>query len=108
MPSRAEYCEHGIHHAGTLHARMVWSQMAHKFVLLVKEFHLEREWADVVKIVVGKFPLLETSIQPSALEASIQQSALSIQPRNAVEEETMETVGRELTRIDTNEIREPQ
>ena len=59
LPSRAEYCEHGIHHAGTLHARIVWSQMAHKFVLLVKEFHLEREWADVVKIVVGKFPLLE-------------------------------------------------
>src|SRR6476469_9094215 len=58
MPSRAEYCDHGIHHAGTLHARIVWSQMAHKFVLLVKEFHVEREWADVVKIVVGKFPLL--------------------------------------------------
>jgi hypothetical protein len=65
LPSRAEYCEHGIHHAGTLHARIVWSQMAHKFVLLVREFHLEREWADVVKIVVGKFPLLETSIQPA-------------------------------------------
>jgi len=59
LPSRAEYCEHGTHHAGTLHARIVWSRMAHKFVLLVKEFHLEREWADVVKIVVGKFPLLE-------------------------------------------------
>jgi hypothetical protein len=58
LPSRAEYCEHGIHHAGTLHARIVWSQMAHKFVLLVREFHQEREWADVVKIVVGKFPLL--------------------------------------------------
>jgi hypothetical protein len=74
LPSRAEYCEHGIHHAGTLHARIVWSQMAHKFVLLVREFHLEREWADVVKIVVGKFPLLETSIQ---------QSALSIQPEGS-------------------------
>ena len=74
LPSRAEYCEHGIHHAGTLHARIVWSQMAHKFVLLVREFHLEREWADVVKMVVGKFPLLE---------ASIQQSALSIQPEGS-------------------------
>jgi hypothetical protein len=83
LPSRAEYCEHGIHHAGTLHARIVWSQMAHKFVLLVREFHLEREWADVVKIVVGKFPLLETSIQQSALEGSIQQSALSIQPEGS-------------------------
>jgi hypothetical protein len=197
LPSRAEYSEHGIHHAGTLHARIVWGQMAHKFVLLVREFHLEREWADVVKIVVGKFPLLETSIQrsalgtqpegsnwqlansnwqepftakdaeeekrntyhgdtetrrtaeylplmatdntdrqrggmklgklvgaalaieilmaaqrssqPSALEASIQQSALSIQPRNTVEEETKEkVVGRELTRIDANQNLEPQ
>ena len=59
LPSRAEYSEYGVHHAGTLHARIVWSQMAHKFVLLVREFHLEREWADVVKIVVEKFPLLE-------------------------------------------------
>ncbi|HLK07642.1 MAG TPA: hypothetical protein VKV30_06870 [Candidatus Angelobacter sp.] len=108
LPSRAEYCEHGIHHAGTLHARIVWSQMAHKFVLLVREFHLEREWADVVKIVVGKFPLLETSIQQSALEDSIQQSALSIQSRNIVEEYPTETVSRELTRMDTNENREPQ
>lgn len=90
LPSRAEYCEHGIHHAGTLHARIVWSQMAHKFVLLVREFHLEREWADVVNIVVGKFPLLETSIQ---------QSAISIQSRNAVEEEPRETVGREMSRM---------
>jgi hypothetical protein len=79
LPSRAEYCEHGIHHAGTLHARIVWSQMSHKFVLLVKEFHLEREWADVVEIVVSKFPLLETSIQLG----SIQQSALSIQPEQS-------------------------
>jgi hypothetical protein len=74
LPSRAEYSEHGIHHAGTLHARIVWSQMSHKFVLLVREFHLEREWEDVVKIVVGKFPLLETSIQ---------RSALSIQPEES-------------------------
>jgi hypothetical protein len=69
LPSRAEYCEHGIHHAGTLHARIVWSQMAHKFVLLVKEFHLEREWADVVKIVVGKFPLLELANPFTATDA---------------------------------------
>src|SRR5689334_2663485 len=69
LPSRAEYCEHGIHHAGTLHARIVWSQMAHKFVLLVREFHLEREWADVVKIVVGKFPLLELAKPFTAKDA---------------------------------------
>jgi predicted RNA-binding protein with EMAP domain len=54
LPSRAEYSVYGVHHAGTLHARIVWSQMAHKFVLLVREFHLEREWEDVVKIVVGE------------------------------------------------------
>jgi hypothetical protein len=41
----------------------------------VKEFHLEREWADVVKIVVGKFPLLERSIQPSALSIQPTQTA---------------------------------
>jgi hypothetical protein len=74
LPSRAEYCEHGTHHAGTLHARIVWSQMAHKFVLTVREFHLEREWADVVKIVVEKFPLLETSIQRSALSGHPEES----------------------------------
>ena len=74
LPSRAEYSEHGIHHAGTLHARIVWSQMSHKFVLLVREFHLEREWADVVKIVVGKFPLLETSIQRPALSSQPDES----------------------------------
>jgi hypothetical protein len=74
LPSRAEYCERGMHHAGTLHARIVWSQMSHKFVLLVKEFHLEREWADVVKIVVGKFPLLETSIQRSAFSSQPEES----------------------------------
>lgn len=74
LPSRAEYSEHGIHHAGTLHARIVWSQMAHKFVLLVREFHLEREWADVVKTVVSKFPLLETSIQRSALGTQPEES----------------------------------
>jgi hypothetical protein len=99
LPSRAEYSEHGIHHAGTLHARIVWSQMAHKFVLLVREFHLEREWADVVKIVVGKFPLLETSIQRSALEASIQQSALSIQSRNAVDNTDRQCGGMRLGKV---------
>jgi hypothetical protein len=99
LPSRAEYCEHGIHHAGTLHARIVWSQMAHKFVLLVREFHLEREWADVVKIVVGKFPLLETSIQPSSLEGSIQQSALSIQSRNAVDNADRQGGGMKLGKV---------
>jgi hypothetical protein len=59
LPSRAEYSQRGVHHAGTLHGRIGWSQMSHKFVLLVREFHLEREWADVVEIVVRKFPLLK-------------------------------------------------
>jgi hypothetical protein len=90
LPSRAEYCEHGIHHAGTLHARIVWSQMAHKFVLLVKEFHLEREWADVVKIVVGKFPLLELAKPFTAKDAQPPHQAktgLAGGPGDAKEEE---------------------
>jgi hypothetical protein len=58
LPSRAEYDERGKHHSVTLHARLGWSQMAHRFVLLVREFHLEKEWKDVVEVVWGKFPLL--------------------------------------------------
>ena len=60
LPSRAEYVERGKHHSGTLHARLGWSQMAHRFVLLVREFHLESEWSDVVEVVCGKFPLLKS------------------------------------------------
>jgi hypothetical protein len=121
LPSRAEYCEHGVHHAGTLHARIVWSQMAHKFVLLVKEFHLEREWADVVKIVVGKFPLLELAKPFTAKDAQPPHQAktgLAGGSGGAKEDfaadwrrETQigeEGSSRELTRIDPNEIREPQ
>ncbi len=63
LPNRAEYSQRGNHHAGTLHARVGWAQMPHKFVLLVREFHMEREWADVVGIVVGKFPLLRRLTQ---------------------------------------------
>ncbi len=58
LPSRAEYDRLGKHHSVTLHARIGWSQMAHSFVLLVREFHLEHDWSDVVCIVVKKFPLL--------------------------------------------------
>jgi hypothetical protein len=105
LPSRAEYCEHGIHHAGTLHARIVWSQMAHKFVLLVKEFHLEREWADVVKIVVGKFPLLELAKPFTAKDAEGAKEDFATDWRREMQ---IGEVGRELTRIDTNETREPQ
>ncbi|HEY2911859.1 MAG TPA: hypothetical protein VGK21_00740 [Candidatus Angelobacter sp.] len=99
LPSRAEYSEHGVHHAGTLHARIVWSQMAHKFVLLVREFHLEREWADVVKIVVGKFPLLEDLPQRTTEESTV--------AADWRRETQIGAVGRELTRMDTNENREP-
>jgi len=103
LPSRAEYCEHGIHHAGTLHARIVWSQMAHKFVLLVREFHLEREWADVVKIVVAKFPLLEDL--PQRTQRSTEESTVAADWRR---ETQIGEVGRELTRIDANQNLEPQ
>jgi hypothetical protein len=101
LPSRAEYCEHGIHHAGTLHARIVWSQMAHKFVLLVREFHLEREWVDVVKIVVVKFPLLGEL--PQRTQRTTEESTVAADWRR---ETQIGEVGRELTRIDTNENRE--
>lgn len=58
LPSRAEYDARGKHHSVTLHARVGWHQMAHRFVLLVREFHLEQEWADVVEVVWKKYPLM--------------------------------------------------
>jgi hypothetical protein len=59
LPSRAEYDARGKHHSVTLHARIGWHQMAHRFVLLVREFHIEQEWEDVVEIVWNKYPLLK-------------------------------------------------
>ena len=73
LPSRAEYDARGKHHSVTLHARVGWHQMAHRFVLLIREFHLEREWADVEQIVLRKYPLLERSIH---------RSAISLQPQD--------------------------
>jgi hypothetical protein len=110
LPSRAEYCEHGIHHAGTLHARIVWSQMAHKFVLLVREFHLEREWADVVKIVVGKFPLLEASIQPSALSTQPEGSNWQLANSNWQEQNQEQNLEPQRTRrnAEAGEMSEPE
>lgn len=58
LPSRGEYDRLGKHYSGTLHARLEWSQMAHRFVLMAREFHLEAEWEDVLAIVVKRFPLL--------------------------------------------------
>jgi Homing endonuclease associated repeat len=78
LPSRAEYNARGKHHAVTLHARVGWHQMAHRFVLLIREFHLEREWEDVEKIVLRKYPLLERSVQ---------HSAISLQPQDIWAEE---------------------
>jgi hypothetical protein len=40
--------------------------MAHRFVLMAREFHLEAEWEDVLVIVVKRFPLLGRSSQQSA------------------------------------------
>lgn len=73
LPSRAEYVERGKHHAGTLHARVGWSEMAHRFVLLVREFHLDQQWKDVLEIVWGRYPML------ARLAGGIQPLALSIQ-----------------------------
>jgi len=65
LPSRAEYDRMGKHHSGTLHARLDWSQMSHRFVLLAREFHVEEEWADVMAIVVKRYPLLgKTNPEP--------------------------------------------
>jgi hypothetical protein len=77
--------------------------MAHKFVLLVKEFHLEREWADVVNIVVGKFPLLGDL--PQRTQRTTEESTVAADWRR---ETQIGEVGRELTRIDTNQNQEPQ
>ena len=59
LPHRSEYDRLGKHHSVTLHARVGWSQMAHRFVLILREFHLENEWRDVEQIVARKYPLLE-------------------------------------------------
>ena len=65
LPSRAEYDRMGKHHSGTLHARLDWSQMSHRFVLLAREFHVEEEWADVMAVVVKRYPLLgKTNPEP--------------------------------------------
>ena len=70
LPSRAEYDARGKHHSVTLHARIGWSQMAHKFVLAIREFHLEKEWSDVEQIVVRKFPLLRQIAKPFTAEVA--------------------------------------
>lgn len=72
LPSRGEYDQMGKHYSGTLHARLEWSQMAHRFVVMASEFHLEAEWEDVLAIVVKRYPLLGKSSQASAV---------SIQPK---------------------------
>jgi|GEM_PF-816166 hypothetical protein len=99
LPSRAEYVERGKHHAGTLHARVGWSEMAHRFVLLVREFHLEQPWKDVLEIVWGRFPQLKEiamgrfhmSSQPSAF--SVQSTALKHRGPEEAEEKDVEDRG---------------
>src|SRR6185437_14981704 len=45
--------------------RLDWSQMSHRFVLLAREFHVEEEWADVMAVVVKRYPLLgKTNPEP--------------------------------------------
>ena len=93
LPSRAQYDRLGNHHSVTLHARVGWLQMAHRFVLLVREFGIDREWDDVVAMVVRKFPLLARSTQ---------QSALSIQP-HAIFARTANSGSREFARMGANQ-----
>ena len=75
LPSRAEYDAQGKHHSVTLHARIGWHQMAHRFVLILREFHLEAEWKDVEQIVVKKYPLLARSTQQSVISTQSPQYA---------------------------------
>jgi hypothetical protein len=84
--------------------------MAHKFVLLVREFHLEREWADVVKIVVGKFPLLEASIQPSALSTQPEGSNWQLANSNWQEQNQEQNLEPQRTRrnAEAGEMSEPE
>jgi hypothetical protein len=116
LPSRAEYSQRGVHHAGTLHGRIGWSQMSHKFVLRVREFHLEREWADVVEIVVRKFPLLKQLTVSSwqiAKPFTAKDTAAAKEEDFAADWRREAQIGqeepsRELTRKDTNRDTEPQ
>jgi hypothetical protein len=113
LPSRAEYSQRGVHHAGTLHARVGWSQMAHKFVLVVREFHLEREWADVVEIVCKKYALLKMVGGDRVIGRSGDRVIGNAKSEPAADERRwaqigQEGSGRELTRMDANQNREPQ
>ncbi len=59
LPTQAKYDERGKHAPGTLHARIRWKELGHRFVLLVRELHLESEWADVLDIVWNQYPWLK-------------------------------------------------
>src|SRR5579859_5530806 len=59
LPIQAEYDERGKYTAGTLHARIRWRELGHRFVLLVRELHLESEWADVLETVWNQYPWLK-------------------------------------------------
>jgi hypothetical protein len=59
LPTQAKYDERGKHAPGTLHARIRWRELGHRFVLLVRELHLESEWADVLEIVWKQYPWLK-------------------------------------------------
>ena len=107
LPSRAEYDERGKHHSVTLHTRLGWSQMAHRFVLLVREFHLESEWSDVVEVVRRKFPLLRRLQNPTSLKhrgtEETEEKHLAVDLRGWSQMK-QEQVSRELTRTDANRI----
>lgn len=66
LPGRKTYDALGRNHSGTLHARLNWSQMPHRFVLLVREYHMEKEWGDVLAMVLTRYPLLGRSAPSSA------------------------------------------
>ena len=113
LPNRAEYSQRGNHHAGTLHARVGWAQMPHKFVLLVREFHMEREWSDVVEIVCRKYALLKMLGGDRVIGRSGDRVIGNADPELAADWRGEPQIGeegnsRELTRMSANQNREPQ
>lgn len=103
LPHRSEYDRLGKHHSVTLHARVGWSQMAHRFVLIMREFHLENEWRDVEQIVARKYPLLEqlaTSNWQLAKPLTMEKSFEPQRTQRATEGPLV--FGRKFARMNTN------
>jgi hypothetical protein len=107
LPYRVEYDRMGRHSATTLHSRLKWNQLAHRFVVMTREFHVQAEWKDVVEIIVKAFPLLGRQQLANSnwqVARGTQHSALSIQPLDGIRgASNQEETGREWTRTGAKE-----